>query len=129
METQQEDTNRQPNNERIRYSFEKGQKKNTLSTVRIGNFIVFGISRCNPCDTFKKDIGKKIATARRDLMVDEVKFIDQDAEDLWFHESGLRGICHLARIKDLLQFFDNMRDYLVVETQTQEDETYELTND
>lgn len=97
----------------VRYSRStNGRPKNTLYTIRRGETIYFGISRCNPkFDQFRKDAGKHIAAERAVLAVEEHEATP--VSDFEPHERGLRGVCTRAAIVDLLQYFDHIDDILI----------------
>lgn len=77
--------------------------KNTLTTVRNGNMVYFGIARCNSgLDRFSKNIGKLIASNRAEIAAVEGGIRSTDLE---IHKSGLRGSVGLDKIKTLLQYF------------------------
>lgn len=83
--------------------------KNTLSTVRRGDIIYFGIARCNSLlDRFNRDTGKLIASNRAVLAASEGGLTD----GFELHNSGLRGSVGVQNIKLLLQYFDNVDDVM-----------------
>jgi len=81
--------------------------KNTLSTIRNGELIHFGIARCHiPLDRFDKSTGKLIATNRANLAAREE--YEQNNTGLKIHHSGLRGTVELSNIKVLLNYFQGI---------------------
>lgn len=95
--------------ERIRY-YPKGSPKNTLVTIdsESGDFVYFGISRCNQNagDTVNKQLGKKIARGRAVRATKDVVY--GNAATFYLDMSGLRGFCKKSNIQDLLNYFDNV---------------------
>ena len=108
--------------ERVRYSrvdTETGDRipKNTLLTIRDGDLVHFGISRCNTkFDRFNKNIGKLIAKNRARVAASEAgvggipgrQLKASDVEDFILHYSGLRGTVKIDSIKALLEYFKNI---------------------
>lgn len=99
-------------NIRIRYGRVDGKTpKNTLVTVRDGDTVYFGISRCNTSagDVFHKELGKYIATRRAALAVNESdKYGYLVGTNVQMHRSGLRGRVPRENIVDLLNTFGNI---------------------
>jgi hypothetical protein len=97
----------------VRYGREtNGKPKNTLYTIRKGESIYFGISRCNhKFDQFRKDAGKHIAAERAVLAAEEHEGLP--VSDFEPHERGLRGVCTRSAIVELLQYFDHIDDILI----------------
>ena len=94
----------------IRYSKPKDNIKNTLVTNRIGNFIFFGISRCNKDkgDAFNKQRGVMIAEQRA-LLAEEDTELEQIPEtNIQVQHSWLRGKVHRDNVVQLLAVFDNI---------------------
>jgi hypothetical protein len=84
-----------------------GAPKNVLFTIRRGETIYFGISRCNTKhDSFRKAKGKLIASERASLAAEEVS--DQEVSDFAPHDSGLRGVCTKEKVVQMLQYFDDI---------------------
>ena len=80
--------------------------KNTLYTVRRGEFIHFGIARCHSkLDRFNKSKGRDIASNRARLALEENEI---PADALLLHESGLRGTINANGAKNLLDYFHNV---------------------
>ena len=77
-----------------------GSPKNTLITVRDGDRIFFGISRCNKKDIFSKKRGKEIARLRVEAAQKE--FASKSNHD---GQSLLYGVT--TDIENLLEFFHN----------------------
>lgn len=91
----------------VRYGRLNGVPKNTLFTIRNGNVIYFGISRC--CmqhDHPNKEIGKFIASERASLAKKEMS--DVTVDDLTIHRGGFRGAVNTNKIIDLLRYFDDI---------------------
>jgi hypothetical protein len=98
------------NNIRIRYGRnKKGSPKNTLVTIRDGELLYFGISRCNVKvgDTFQKDAGKHIAYERALLSSAECPVSD----GLCVHKSGLRGVVEKESVRKLIEYFENIERF------------------
>lgn len=102
------------NTSRVRYGRvgKNRYPKNTLVTMRNGDTIYFGVSRCNnnAGDSFDKSLGTTIAANRATLAAYE-----EDNQDLVLnggtisiHRSGLRGSVALSNITTLLNYFDNI---------------------
>jgi hypothetical protein len=115
------------NTERVRYfPGPDSNRKNTLVTIRDGERIYFGIARCNldAGDNMKKSHGRMIAKAR--ALRAKVECGSSSTEDFSLHESGLRGVCAMESVKQLLQYFENI-DLIMynesVEGQNSEQET------
>ena len=101
--------------ERTRYSKHpnKSNRKNTLFTFREGDFIYFGISRCNlnAGDKFTKKQGYAVAKARAYKASEE--FLPPNmAYTLTTHENGLRGVCQVKDVHKLLQYFENIDEFM-----------------
>jgi hypothetical protein len=88
----------------IRYRYNK--KKNTLATIREGDNVYFGISKCHLSagDSFNKDRGRRIALGR--AMLEKETF--KTGIDFNIHVSGLRGYCNINHIVDVLKYFDDV---------------------
>lgn len=86
--------------------------KNTLVTIKNGNLVHFGISRCNmdAGDKFNKERGKLIALNRALAAESES---DVTTEDFTVHYSGLRGTVNINSIKSLIQYFRTIDDSMV----------------
>jgi len=90
--------------------------KNTLVTVRDGDTVYFGISRCNTDagDTFKKDTGKMIASRRAALAASESEgYGYMVGTNVQVHDSGLRGRVPRENIVELLRTFGNIDSVLL----------------
>lgn len=99
----------------VRYGRLEGTRtpKNTLVTLRQGDTVYFGISRCNnkAGDTFKKTMGTQIAESRARLAASEDRtnrLHVTDNGDVNLHESGLRGSVDVANIRALLNYFSEV---------------------
>jgi hypothetical protein len=100
---------------RVRYSRlgkEDRTPKNTLVTVKNGDTVFFGISRCNrKLDTFHKNIGTYIAHQRAQLAHDDSSqndyktYVPESNADFQLHRSGLRGSVSLENVKEVVKFF------------------------
>lgn len=102
---------------------DKLNRKNTLVTIRDGDTIFFGISRCNVTagDKFSKAKGQMVAKARAEKAMQEFGAIgaavnsvrtEQQADgfvtgdgQLSTHFSGLRGFISANAVVELLQYF------------------------
>lgn len=105
---------------------DKLNRKNTLVTIRDGDTIFFGISRCNVSagDKFSKAKGQMVAKARAEKARQEFGAIgavvnaaraSQQADGfvagsghLSTHFSGLRGFIRADSVPELLQYFRNI---------------------
>lgn len=107
---------------RIRYgrlSREDRTPKNTLVTVRDGDTVYFGISRCNrKLDVFHKTIGTHIAQCRAQIASDDCidnsdycTYVPNDKSDFRLHKSGLRGAVDLVNVKEVVKFFRVVDEY------------------
>jgi len=107
---------------RVRYgrlSKNNRTPKNTLVTIREGDTVYFGISRCNrKMDIFHKNIGTYIAKQRADLVREEVDsssdystYVPTNDIDFVLHKSGLRGKVALSNIKEVVKFFRCVDEY------------------
>lgn len=95
----------------IRYGRVNGAPKNVLYTIRKGNAIYFGISRCNVRhDSFRKVNGKLIASERAALA--KVEAGKSVVSDFVIHRSGLRGVCNKAQVIEMLKYFDDIDQYM-----------------
>lgn len=101
---------------RVRYSrFSKEDRtpKNTLVTVRDGDTVYFGISRCNvKLDTFHKNIGTYIAQQRAQIVSEDQAtgsdystYVPTENAELRLHKSGLRGRVALTDVKEVVKYF------------------------
>jgi hypothetical protein len=89
----------------VRYGRVDGAPKNVLYTIRKGETIYFGISRCNTShDSFRKTNGKLIASERALLAEEEVS--ENQVSDFALHKSGLRGVCSKEKVVEMLKYFD-----------------------
>lgn len=99
-------------NTRIRYGrVNDHSPKNTLVTVRDGDTVYFGISRCNmdAGDRFNKDTGKMIASRRAALAASESdRYNYLSGTNVQVHDSGLRGRVPRESIVDLLRTFGSI---------------------
>lgn len=89
--------------------------KNTLVTVRDGDTVYFGISRCNTDagDTFKKATGKMIAGRRAALAASEGdRYGYLVGTNVQVHDSGLRGRVPRDNIVELLRTFSDIDNLL-----------------
>ena len=97
---------------RIRYS----KTKNTLVTNQVGNFIYFGIARCNTkADNFKKKFGVDIATNRVAKAKNYFQDMDGFAEEwltdtIYYGHSGLFGVVNVKNVRNLLRDFEIIDD-------------------
>ena len=96
-------------NEMTRYSKnpDRCNRTNTLVTIKEGDLIFFGISRCNKTagDTFLKSKGSMVAKAR----AIRAKIEGREATgEFTLYANGLRGSCSQANIRSLLEYFDNV---------------------
>ncbi len=86
--------------------------KNTLVTYRDGENIFFGIARCNDkLDTFNKDLGKRIARNRANLTlnIDNVStYTSVPDTSILVYQDQLRGMVPIVKVKELLDFFNNI---------------------
>ena len=91
----------------IRYSgTKKNRRKNCLITLRRGNNIFFGISRCNlKKDTYSRKEGIDRATERATL---SMRYGMPDAT-LYMDSSGLSGQCTVSNTKFLLRYFESFK--------------------
>jgi len=107
---------------RVRYSRlskENRTPKNTLVTVRDGDTVYFGISRCNrKLDTFHKNIGTYIAQQRAQLVSEDgatssdySTYVPTDNAEFRLHRSGLRGCVSLVNIKEVVKYFRVVDEY------------------
>lgn len=82
------------------------QPKNTLVTFRSEGKIYFGIARCNSeLDTFDKNLGKRIATARAELAPADTELVPLGETDVLLHKSGLRGVVSVENVVQLIEYF------------------------
>ena|SRR5271157_5373344 len=104
------------NNIRVRYGKVNDQAKNTLVTIRDGDMIYFGISRCRlGADKVNKEEGKKRATIRANVAAKNVAPVVQIYGDgtLYAHKSGMFGNVRATDILDLLSYFDNIDEIML----------------
>ena len=91
--------------------------KNTLVTYNDNENIYFGIARCNDgLDTFRKDIGKRIARNRANLSLEKdnvFKYINIPDTSISVYEDNLRGVVPIIKVKELLNFFNNIDTFLL----------------
>jgi hypothetical protein len=105
------------NKYRIRYS----NVKNTLVTTQDGDYVYFGIARCNMRvgDRFNKKHGTMVALSRAEKAQDKLAFeLDSKSSastnflpfwstnTYWFAESNLYGVVHVTRVRELLNDFE-----------------------
>lgn len=107
---------------RVRYSRlskEDRTPKNTLVTVKDGDTVYFGISRCNrKLDTFHKSVGAYIAEQRAQIVSDDGaassdynSHVIDDNIGFRLHKSGLRGCVALSNIKEVVKYFRVVDEY------------------
>ena len=85
---------------------ENRKPKNTLVTFRQDGQIYFGIARCNSeLDTFSRDLGKRIATSRAQLVLTDTTLTALGNTQIRLHESGLRGVVPIANVVQLIEYF------------------------
>jgi hypothetical protein len=95
----------------IRYGKVNNQTKNCLFTIRKGETIYFGISRCNKKHyNFLKAKGKLIASERATIAAE---VYEQEVSDFEVHESGLRGVCPKSQVVEMLQYLDNIDENML----------------
>lgn len=88
------------------------QPKNTLYTIKVNNQVYFGISRCKiEQDQFSKVHGRYIASGRAELALED----GADSDDMLVHVSGLRGVVAAEKVGKLLQYFEQVDEYLAPE--------------
>jgi len=88
---------------------ENRKPKNTLVTFRQDGNIYFGIARCNSeLDTFSRDLGKRIATSRAQLVAADTNLTVREGTNLALHESGLRGVVPITNVVQLIEYFRNI---------------------
>lgn len=106
----------------------KSRPKSTLLTMREGDDIFFGISKCNPVDHWSSKEGKRRAQRRLDLAMSDkpksfmkptIEIVNGDEVttictmgELSVHSSGLFGKCPVDQVKNLLQYFDSVTCFL-----------------
>ena len=120
-------------NTKVRYSISDDTRKNTLFTIRIGDFIYFGIARCNlKHDKFNKHIGRISAEKRAMSVHDWAKTDDgtirvyfgtaqcalrenntvvrgsTDGQSMTLAKNCLSGVCNINSLKMLRDYFDNI---------------------
>jgi hypothetical protein len=88
----------------------RGCPKNTLVTIRDGEYIYFGIARCNKNagDIFSKAKGRMIATNRANTAQEVFSQLCEFQDTIVLSQSGLYGRCPLDSIKNLLGYFDDI---------------------
>lgn len=97
----------------IRYRY-NGGPKNTLATIREGNFIYFGIARYDDRYglPFLKDTGRVISLGRAEKAKESLAPASGCDVTEWdgiiYSSSRLSGCCLLKDIKNLLEYFDNV---------------------
>ncbi len=95
----------------------KSRPKSTLLTMREGDDIFFGISKCNPVDHWSSKEGKRRAQRRLDLaMSDKPKSFTVQKGGFTVHSSGLFGRCSVSQVTTLLQYFDSITEFLPAST-------------
>jgi len=99
---------------RVRYGKINNQAKNTLVTVRDGDVIYFGISRCRlNADKMNKVEGKKLATVRANVALHGSTNLTLQEGTLFVHKSNMFGKVHHSEIKKLLEYFDTIDSRLL----------------
>lgn len=95
---------------RVRYGRnDDNAPKNTLVTVRTGDTIYFGISRCRlPADRPNKEEGKRRAQQRADIAASGVAGAWTIDGSFYLHTSGLFGQVNFDEMPKLLSYFDNV---------------------
>lgn len=108
----------------IRYGYKGTKRKDVLYTVRHGENIYFGVSRCNTKDKFDKELGVEIAAGRArtalkihtenvDATPDEVMkdMVDEIPTVVFYGTNkfhNTKGWCKITDVKFLLKYFDNL---------------------
>lgn len=86
---------------------ENGIPHATIATIREGEVVYFGIARCCPRDTFTKAKGRMIAMNR--ALKEKAEFpADDYAAMIGYSDNGLRGMCHVSCIKNVLDYFRSL---------------------
>lgn len=97
---------------------------NTLVTIRDGDMIYFGISRCNldEGDVFRKDFGRMIARNRAKKALKDISraaALEELRDDGVLYTEGrwdLRGVCTVDNVKHLLEHFQDTDNRLYRES-------------
>ena len=89
-----------------------GQRRSTLLTLRKGDDIFFGISKCSKADRWDRVEGKKWAQRRLDLALSDKPKSFSSFGNLSVHTSGLFGSCLVDNIVDLLKYFKSITEFL-----------------
>ena len=92
---------------RIRYS----KTKNCLVTIQHGDFVYFGIARCNTkADNFNKKFGREIALNRAVKAVNyfqEMEIFDWSLLDTpMYSDTNLYGVLPVTEVRKLLRDFE-----------------------
>jgi len=104
------------NNIRVRYGKVNNQAKNTLVTIRNGDTIYFGISRCRlSADKVSKEEGKKKATIRATVAAQNVAplALVDGTSCLFVHKTGLFGNINFKDILVLLSYFEKIDNIML----------------
>lgn len=102
---------------RFKSGRKKGQRRSALVTVRSGDMLFFGISKCHKyLDDWGKHKGTHLARKRAtELLKASLKkdFDDwNEVNGVKVHENGLLGFCHISQVKNLLWYFEEASSYL-----------------
>jgi hypothetical protein len=99
-------------NYRIRYSKTTDGPKNTLATIQDGDYVYFGIARCNTKvgDRFNKKHGTMVSLARAEKMLSNNSSVWLNGQTYWFADNNLSGVTHVSLVKQLLQDFEMIDD-------------------
>ena len=89
---------------RVRYgrTFWNRKPKICLITQRIGDFVYFGISRCNPTDVFRKTEARRIAS---DRLEDEKSRLPVSDVDFLVTAGGMSGYASVSAVNLIYEYF------------------------
>ena len=103
---------------RYRYGrlYPSRQPKTCIATCRLGDFVFFGISRCNKSDVFKKTVARQLATDRlsrattkhEQLMVCRVQDEPLELPSFYVSADGTFGFAHLCAVNAIFNYFDQV---------------------
>jgi hypothetical protein len=98
---------------KVRYGYsgsnENSVRKNTLVTIRDGDILFFGISRCNlNTDCPNKNDGRFLATVRAQVALDDQWNAHEIDGTFEVHKSGLLGCVDIDDRDKLIRYFNNI---------------------
>ena len=97
---------------RIRYSrslrgrTETVVLRNSLVTIQKGDYVFFGIARCNRKDLFKKTLGRELALNR--ALDSTTSYKAPETASVHISDDGTMGWCNVKYVRTILRHFEGL---------------------